>query len=347
MSPEDPRFTAYLLGELRDAAEVSEVERALAAEPALRAELEAMRGLALNLRGALREPEVEPAPVRAPARVLAFRPAAEESAPWRRQLLRIAAVFLLSAGAIGFTGWYTSQKETKAVIPDERLLTALEVDLDPADGGADVLPQEQAAAARTALQARWARLAAGLRAGQLPAAEAIPAQTELLSLLPVAGGRGIAVSAAGVPGKPNQAWLSVVIPAHLVTGRTVGVDTRRVDEVSVRETASGFGPGGERVLLFTLTTSSEAPVVTVHVPGLKAVAIPVESLRSDFRRAPEGLRQAVALAVFAEALRSPAGQAKAAIRRSLAIVEAAGEAVAAVQLLNRQAAELIERQAGA
>lgn len=338
---DDPRFTAYALGEAQEAAVVAEIEAALASDAALRAELEELRGLTWDLRAAVRQPEVVVA--RPFTRVLPFREEAE-NAPWRRHLLRMAAVFAVSATAIGLTGWWTSQRETRAQVP-ERELAVVEVEFAPAEAPAGLSPGEHARTERRSVEARWARLAKALQEGRLPAAENVPGRQEMLGLLPkVEAGVGdrVAVTAAAVPGNARASWLAVTIPAGLAVGKTVSLETRRMDAVTVREIASGFGPGGERVLLFEVVSASRQPVVQVHLAGTEPVAIAAASLWQDFRIAPAALRQAVSLAVFSEALRGSGAESKVALREALKVVEAAGEAGQAVLVLGRRAAELLE-----
>ncbi|MBS0660021.1 MAG: hypothetical protein JSR82_17415 [Verrucomicrobia bacterium] len=354
MSPDDPRFTAYALGEPQEPAVVAAIESALAEDAALRAELQELRSFTLDLTAAVkadiapgpRVSTVASAPASGGSRLLPFRPEAE-SAPWRRQLARMAAVFVVSATAIGVASWWTSQRVTSSPVPVSPEVASVEIDLSTEGGVPSV---EQARVVRASVEQRWAQLAASLRAGRIPTAAAVPAQHELLGLLPMVetgGGDQVRIASAAVPGDPQSAWLAVTIPAGLVVGGSVSIETRRMDKVTVRELASGFGPGGERVLLFGLNSATRDPEVKVHLAGTTGTRLTAAQLWQDFRHAPASLRQAVALSVVGEALRGPAAHARVALRDALKIAEAAGEAGEATAALGRRAAELLESEKGA
>lgn len=344
MSPDDPRFTAYALGEPLEPNVRTEIEAALAGDATLRAELHDLRAFTGQLREAVRPSQAVAA--RPLPRLLPFRDEAE-SAPWRRQLLRMAAIFVVSASAIGVASWWTAQRVTDMPVP-ERAVTHLEIELG-AEGSAELAP-EHARVVRASVGERWAQLAAALQAGRLPQAGAVPERQELLGLLPMVESGGpeqVRVAAAAVPGDDRSAWLAVTIPAGLAVGRSVSVETRRMDQVTVRELASGFGPEGERVVLFGLSSNTRAPEVKVHLPGTAGASLAAAQLWQDFRRAPATLRQAVALAVVGEALRGTPAQARLAMREALKIAEAAGEAGEVVAAVGRRAAQLLEAENGA
>lgn len=91
LHPDDPRLTAYLVGEL-PADQAAAVAQALAADPALRAELEELAGMQRVLTEAL-----EPGPNRLrPAQQAAIRRAARPRAwqPWLMPLAAAAAITL-------------------------------------------------------------------------------------------------------------------------------------------------------------------------------------------------------------------------------------------------------------
>jgi secreted protein with Ig-like and vWFA domain len=99
--PDDPRLTAYALGEL-SGAERAEVEVALAGDPAARAAVDEIRALAAQLEGALaEEPLVVPLSAAAPARK-EIRATARETDHYSRKVTRFPYVWIGTLAAACF-----------------------------------------------------------------------------------------------------------------------------------------------------------------------------------------------------------------------------------------------------
>src|SRR5262245_37524785 len=102
LSPDDPKLTAYALGEL-DAAERAAIEAALAVSPEARAAVEEIRATAEHLTSEL---ATEPCPELTPAQRAAIESPAAKVVPfptWR--VWRTAAIAAAAACVIGFGGW--------------------------------------------------------------------------------------------------------------------------------------------------------------------------------------------------------------------------------------------------
>ncbi len=109
---DDPRITAYVLGEL-SAADRAAFEAELAATPALQAEIEAYRDLAAHLETEL---QAEACPALDPARrelLLVAPPPVSASPPWRAYLFTVAGI--AAAFAVVFLTWPRPESQKKSV----------------------------------------------------------------------------------------------------------------------------------------------------------------------------------------------------------------------------------------
>jgi Ca-activated chloride channel family protein len=122
ISPDDPRLTAYALGELAGD-ERAEIEAALAADPALRAAVEDVRALAAQLEGALAKEQdaVVPFPIlsEAPKTVLAKaagpagKPPAREKDPYAKKVTRFPYVLIGSLAAACFAVMFVQYQRSR------------------------------------------------------------------------------------------------------------------------------------------------------------------------------------------------------------------------------------------
>ncbi len=357
LRPDEFLLTAHALGEPLEPAEDARVEELLANDPALRAGRAAELDLARQLRAAYRAEAAAP-----PARSIIRINAAPEETAWRQRILRLAAVAMLSIGAIGATAWWTAQREIWLTGPQ----AATQVIFD-APGGLENAPAGRvelhcaplSALDRGALSVRWIETTAHLRAGALPGRDELD-PNRLLSLLPAAASdpaASIEVSGVIAPWDARRAVFRVGYRDPDGEPAELQISAGGEDVASARCLARGDDETGRHLALIEVlfrdgppTTGQRTGLVTfaLETAGRPRdfgsgpfLAVSRRTLAADLTAAPPALRDAISLTAFALILRGEPPAASYRMSDVVVLAEAGGSEALALAPLARRARELL------